>query len=94
MLRKIYGPQNVRVTGQCGQINRNIINIIKTVRMRWLGHVVRVQDNRVSEAVVDGLPGGRRRNVRSRARWQDDVRDNLKRLEFLSGEDGLRIVEN
>lgn len=40
---------------------------------------------RIPEAMIDGLPGGRRRRGRTRARWQDDMLDDMRRIGVQAG---------
>jgi hypothetical protein len=52
VLRRIYGPKRVRLTGRWRKLHNeelhnlysspSIVIIIKSRRMRWAGHVVRI----------------------------------------------------
>jgi hypothetical protein len=58
MLRRIFGPKTDEVTGEWGRLHNeefhgmysspNIIGVIKSRRMRWVGHVVRMGDRKVN----------------------------------------------
>jgi hypothetical protein len=43
----------------------NIVNVIKSSRLRWAGHVVRMDDNELPKEILWTNPGGQRgRKVR------------------------------
>jgi hypothetical protein len=56
VLRKIFGPKRDEVTGEWRRLNNeecndlysspNIIRVIKSRRMRWVGHVARMREGR------------------------------------------------
>jgi hypothetical protein len=46
--------------------NANIVRFIKSRRIAWLGHVMRVDDKRTPERVLEGKPIGTR--IRGRPR--------------------------
>jgi len=54
----------------------NIIRVIKSSRMRWVGHVARMGDSRGVYSVLMGKPEGKRPLGRPRRRWED--RSNIK----------------
>jgi hypothetical protein len=47
----------------------NIVRVIKSRRMRWAGHVVRMGEGRGVYRVLVGKPEGKRPVGRSRCRW-------------------------
>jgi hypothetical protein len=36
----------------------DLVTIIKTLRLKWLGHVNRMEDHREPKRVLQGIPGG------------------------------------
>jgi hypothetical protein len=56
VLRKIFGPKRDEVTGEWRVLHNeelndmycspNIVRVIKPRRMRWAGHVARIEDRR------------------------------------------------
>ena len=68
MLRKIFGPKRDEVTGECGKIHNeelnilycspNIVRVIKLRRMRWAGHVGRMGESRDVYRVLVGKSEG------------------------------------
>jgi hypothetical protein len=57
-----------------------IIRQIKSKRMRWAGHVVRMGQDRKGYKVLVGKPEGKRPLERPRRRWEDRVRMNLEKI--------------
>jgi hypothetical protein len=58
----------------------DIVGDIKSSRLRWLGHVGRMAEDRVVKKVSKGKPGGRRLQGRLRKRWLDDVEEDLRKM--------------
>jgi hypothetical protein len=54
-----------------------IIRIIKSRRMRWVGHVARMGKKRNSYRLLVGKPEGKRPLGSSRRRWVDNIRMDL-----------------
>ena len=52
----------------------NIIRVIKSRRMRWVGHVVRMVERRGVCGVLVGKPEGKRPIGRPRRRWEDNIK--------------------
>ena len=57
-----------------------IVREVKARRIRWLGHVQRMEENRVPKKVLCSKPEGSRSVGRPRLRWLDDVEADLKEL--------------
>ena len=59
----------------------NIVAVVKTQRLRWAGHVARMDRSRAPSTLLRNEdPGGQRRAGRPRARWADGVQDDLRTL--------------
>jgi hypothetical protein len=56
---------------------RNIIRIIKSRRMRWVGHAARIRQKRNSYRLLVGKLEGKRPLGRPRCRWVDNIRMDL-----------------
>jgi hypothetical protein len=52
----------------------SIIRIIKSRRMRWVGHVARVGEKRNVYRLLVGKPEGKRPLGRPRRRWIDNIK--------------------
>jgi hypothetical protein len=55
-----------------------ILRFIRSQRIRWLGHVERMEDNAMLKRVLIGRLHSKRRKGRPRMRWLDDVENDLK----------------
>ena len=51
----------------------NIIRNLKSRRLRWAGHVARMELSRNAYRVLVGRPEGKRSLGRSRRRWKDYI---------------------
>jgi hypothetical protein len=51
----------------------NIVRMVKSRRMRWAGHVVRMGEGRGVHRVLVGKPEGKRPLGRPRHRWEDNI---------------------
>jgi PAS domain-containing protein len=95
-LRRIYGPRRDEVTGGWRRLHDeelcdlysspSIIRMIKSMRMRWAGHVARMEENRNAYRLLVGKPDGKRPLERLRRRWVDNIEMDL-------GEVGLGDVD-
>ena len=70
VLKIIFGPKRDGVTGEWGKLHTeelndlysspNIVRLIKSRRMRWAGHVARMEEGRNVHKVLVGKPEGKR----------------------------------
>jgi hypothetical protein len=60
--------------------SRNIVRVIKSRRMRWAGHVARMGEGRGVFRVLIGRPDGKRPLGRSRCRWEDSIKLDLREI--------------
>jgi hypothetical protein len=58
----------------------SVIGIVKSARLRWAGHVARMDDNEPPRKVLLGNPGGQRRWGRPKLRWEDGVEEDVRKL--------------
>jgi hypothetical protein len=89
VLRGIFGPKRDGVTGEWRRLHNeelydlysspNIIQVIKSRRMRWAGYVARMGEGRGAYRVLVGRPEGRRPLGRPRRRWEDNIKMALKK---------------
>ena len=47
----------------------NIVRVIKSTRLRWAGHVARIEEGRSDFKILTGKPTGKRPLGRPRRRW-------------------------
>ena len=57
-----------------------IVQVIKSRRMRWAGHVARMGEERGVYRVLVGKPEGKRPMGRPRCRWVDNIRMDLQEV--------------
>jgi hypothetical protein len=90
VLRRIFGPKRDEVTGEWRKLHNedlnglyslhNIVRVIKSRRLRWVGHVARMGDGRGVYRVLVGKPEGKRPLGRPRRRCEDNVRMDLQEV--------------
>jgi hypothetical protein len=54
--------------------------MIKSRRMRWAGHVTRMEEKRNVYGILMGKPEGERTLGRSRGRWVDNIKRDLREI--------------
>jgi hypothetical protein len=67
----------------------DIIRQIKSRRMRWVGHVARMEEGRNVYRVLVGKPEGKRPHRRPRRRWEDGIKMNLGEIDWRGGWSGF-----
>jgi hypothetical protein len=88
VLRRIFGPKreedrlwrklyNDELHGLYS--SPNIVRMIKSRRLRWLGHVAHMEEERGVYSVLLGKPKGKRPLGRPRCRWEDNMKWTLGR---------------
>ena len=63
----------------------NIVRVIKSRRLRWVGHVARMEEGRSVFKILTGKPTGKRPLGRPRRRWEDNIRMDLKEIGINAG---------
>ena len=59
----------------------DIGRFIKGQRVKWLGHIQRMDRARPAGKLLEWIPMGTRPVGRPRQRWQEDVMEDLKKVE-------------
>jgi hypothetical protein len=99
VLRRIFDPKRDEVTGDWRKLHneelhnlyssQNIIKIIKSRRMRWVGHVARMGEKRNAYRILVGKSEGRRPLGRPRRRWVDNIKIDVREI----GWDGMDWID-
>jgi hypothetical protein len=58
----------------------NVIRVIKSRGMIWAGHVSHTREMRNVYNIMVGKPEGKRPLGRSRCRWEDNIRMDLREI--------------
>ena len=90
VLRRMFGPNRDEVTGEWRKLHNeelkilysspNIVRVIKSRRMRCVGHVARMGEGRGVYRVLVGKPEGKRPLGRPRRKWEDNIRMDLQEV--------------
>jgi hypothetical protein len=59
----------------------NIVRVITSIRLRWVGHVVRIE-GRTAFKILTGTPVGKRLLGRPSHRWKDNITMALKGIDI------------
>jgi hypothetical protein len=54
-----------------------MVRFIKSRRMAWLGHMMRMDGGRMHRRILEWKPMGRRIRGRPRKRWTEDVEEDI-----------------
>jgi hypothetical protein len=89
-LRRVFGPKRDEVTGEWRKLHNEelsdlyslpkIVRVVKSRRMRWVGHVARMGEGRGVYRVLVGKPGRKRPLGRPRRRWEDNIKMDLQEV--------------
>jgi hypothetical protein len=71
----------------------NIIRLVKSMKMRWAGHVARMGETRNACRILVGKPEGNRPLGRSRRRWVDNIKMDLREIGW-DGRDLIVLAED
>jgi len=103
VLRRVFGSKRDEVTGEWRKLRNeefrdlyslpNIVRVVKSRRMRWAGHVVRMGEGRGVYRVVVGKPEGKRSLGRPRRRWEDNIKMDLREVGGVLAQDRDRLVD-
>jgi hypothetical protein len=60
--------------------NADIVRVIMSRRIAWLGHVMWMDGKRIPKRVLEWKPTGRRTRRRPRKRWIEDIEENIQSI--------------
>jgi len=103
VLRRIFGPKRAGITGEWRKLHNeelnglhsspNILQVIKSRRMRWAGHVACKGERRGVYRVLVGKPEGKRPLGRPRRRWEDNIKMDLQEV-GCGGMDWIELAQD
>jgi hypothetical protein len=74
-------------------VSPNIIRVIKSSRMKWVGHVERMgEDKRNAYKISIGKPEGKRPRERHMRRWEYTIRMDLTEIGW-EGVDWMHLAQ-
>jgi len=92
ILRRIFGPTEeangiwrIETNKELDELikHRNIINCVKAQRLSWFGHTNRMPETSVVKRIHNWKPFTGRPAGRPKSRWEDDVRNDVKKMEIV-----------
>jgi hypothetical protein len=102
VLRRIFGPKREE-DGSCRKLHNdqlhdlysspNVVRVIKSRRMRWAGHVARMEEGRGAYRVFVGRPEGKRPVGRPGHRWEDNIKLDLGEI-GIDGANWIRLTQD
>jgi hypothetical protein len=63
----------------------SLVRVIKSRRLGWAGHVVRMEEGRSAFKMLTGTPSGKRPLGRPKRRWEDNIRMDLEDIGIKAG---------
>ena len=102
VLRRVFGSKRDEVTGEWRKLRNedlmnlyslpNILRVVNSRRMRWVGHVARMGEGRGMHRFLVWKPEGKRPLGRPRRRWEDNIKMDLR--EVGGGGDWMELVQD
>ena len=88
ILRKIYGPiqdkgeWRIRYNHELEALQRkeSIVRFIKAQRLRWAGHVMRMEDNTMPKIIINAKLYSSRKKGRPKKKWIEGVTGDLTKI--------------
>ena len=90
VLGKVFGPKRDELTGEWRKTHNeelndlyslpNIVRVVKSRRMRWAGHVVRMGEDIVMHRVLVVKPEGKRPLGKPRRSWEDNIKMDFQEV--------------
>jgi hypothetical protein len=103
VLKRIFGLKRDEVTGEWRKLRNEeliklyssstIVQVMKSRRMKWAGHVARIGEGRVVYRVLVENPERKRPLRRTRRRWEDNIKANLQEVGY-GGMDWIELAQD
>jgi hypothetical protein len=72
----------------------DIVTYIKINRLRWAGHVIRLEEQSPARRVLVTVVEGRRQRGRPKLRWEDGVMEDARKLGERNWRNGARNMDS
>ena len=102
VLRRVFRPKRDEVTGEWRKLHNeelrdlyfllNIVRVVKSRRLRWVGHVAHMEEGRGVHRVLVGEPEEKRPLGRPRHKWGDNIKMDL--WEVGGGGDWMELAQD
>ena len=66
-------------------IPSHIVRVIKSRKLRWAGHVARMEEGRSAFKILTSKPTGKRPLGKPRRRWEDNIKMYLEEIGIKTG---------
>ena len=88
ILRAIFGPTNdngdwrIKYNNELYTLYKesDIVTYIKINRLKWAGHVIRMEEQSATRRVLVAVVEGRTQRGRPKRRWEDGVMEDARKL--------------
>jgi hypothetical protein len=90
VLSRVFGPKSDEVTGEWRKLHNeelndlyslpHIVRVVKSRRMRWAGHVARMEEDKGVHRVLVEKPEAKRSLGRPRRRWEHNIKMALQKV--------------
>jgi len=103
ILRKFFGPTKedngnwrIKTNIELDELikHRNIINYIKAQRLSLFGHTNRMPETSIVKKIHEWKPFTGRPVGRPTSRWEDDIRNDLKKMKLIKWTEQVKIASN
>jgi hypothetical protein len=103
VLGRIFGRKREEVAGGWRRLHNeelhnlyaspHILKVIKSRRMKWVGHIARMEEMKNAYTILVGEPEGKKPLRRPRRRWEDNIRTDLKEIGW-EGVDWIHLAQD
>ena len=95
-VKEIFGPSKehngtwgIKTNKELDELikHRSIINYVKSQRLSWFGNINRMPESSIVKKIYEWQPFTNRPVGRPKSSWEDDVKNDLKKLKVVKWSD-------